>query len=159
MSVQVANVEELIALLAEKGVQLWADGDRLRVPRGVLNAELPYLTTVFLSWKRRQRPESEENRVFPMGRKTSHTSRRTSLTLAAIEATLPSRSGKHELELANFNTLSAILSSRYGLASTAAKPMLTRRSFGSRTIRFARSSLSARNVLCARLSPTRRKQP
>ena len=49
--------------------------------------------------------------------------------------------------------------SRYGFASTAARPMLTRRSFGSRTIRFARSSLSAQNVSCARLSPTRRKQP
>ena len=31
MSVQVANVDELIALLAEKGVQLWADGDQLRI--------------------------------------------------------------------------------------------------------------------------------
>jgi pyochelin synthetase len=41
----VPNVDELIALLAEKGVQLWADGDQLRVraPKGVLNAELPDL--------------------------------------------------------------------------------------------------------------------
>ena len=31
MSVQVANVEELIALLAKKSVQLRADGDQLRV--------------------------------------------------------------------------------------------------------------------------------
>jgi len=31
MSLQLANVDELIALLAEKGVQLWADGDQLRV--------------------------------------------------------------------------------------------------------------------------------
>ena len=29
MSSQVAKVDELIALLAEKGVQLWADGDQL----------------------------------------------------------------------------------------------------------------------------------
>jgi hypothetical protein len=49
--------------------------------------------------------------------------------------------------------------SRYGLASTAARPMLTCRSFGSRTIRFASSSLSAQNVSCARHSPTRREQP
>ena len=31
MSVQVANVDELIALLAEKSVQLSADGDQLRI--------------------------------------------------------------------------------------------------------------------------------
>jgi amino acid adenylation domain-containing protein len=45
MSLYVPNVDELIALLAEKGVQLWADGDQLRVraPKGVLNAELPDL--------------------------------------------------------------------------------------------------------------------
>jgi len=45
MSSQVAKVDELIALLAEKGVQLWADGDQLRVraPKGVLTAELPDL--------------------------------------------------------------------------------------------------------------------
>ena len=49
--------------------------------------------------------------------------------------------------------------SRFGLASTAARPILTRQLFGSRPIRFARSSLSEQNVSCARLSPTRRKQP
>lgn len=45
MTLHVPNVDELIALLAEKGVQLWADGDQLRVraPKGVLNAELPDL--------------------------------------------------------------------------------------------------------------------
>jgi amino acid adenylation domain-containing protein len=48
MSVQVANVDELIALLAEKGVQLWADGDQLRVraPKGVLSSDLPGLLTL-----------------------------------------------------------------------------------------------------------------
>ncbi|MGA7926493.1 MAG: amino acid adenylation domain-containing protein [Candidatus Sulfotelmatobacter sp.] len=45
MSLHVASVDELIAVLAEKGVQLWADGDQLRVraPKGVLTAELPDL--------------------------------------------------------------------------------------------------------------------
>jgi len=48
MSVEVANVEELIALLAEKGVQLRADGDQLRVraPKGVLSSDLPGLLTL-----------------------------------------------------------------------------------------------------------------
>jgi hypothetical protein len=31
MTLSVPNVDELIALLAEKSVQLWADGDQLRV--------------------------------------------------------------------------------------------------------------------------------
>ena len=45
MTLHVPNVDELIALLAEKGVQLSADGDQLRVraPKGVLKGELPDL--------------------------------------------------------------------------------------------------------------------
>ena len=41
MTLYVPNVDELIALLAEKGVQLWADGDQLRVraPKGVLSSD------------------------------------------------------------------------------------------------------------------------
>ena len=31
MTLSLPNVDELIALLAEKGVQLWADGDQLRI--------------------------------------------------------------------------------------------------------------------------------
>ena len=125
MTLSVPKVDELIALLAEKGVQLWADGDQLRVraPKGVLNAELRDLlarhkqdllrklqervseavdavvdgpvdevkteyseddlpldldlATVLLN-RKRQCPESEENWVFPMGRKTSHPSRKIS---------------------------------------------------------------------------------
>jgi epothilone synthetase B len=48
MTLYVPNVDELIALLAEKGVQLWADGDQLRVraPKGVLSSELPSLLTL-----------------------------------------------------------------------------------------------------------------
>jgi amino acid adenylation domain-containing protein len=39
------EVEQLIVWLAEKGVQLWTDGDQLRVraPKGVLTGELPNL--------------------------------------------------------------------------------------------------------------------
>ena len=48
--------------------------------------------------------------LIALGRKTSHPSRKTRLTRAAIEATLLSQSGEHELELANFSALSAILS-------------------------------------------------
>ena len=54
-------------------------------------------------------PTSEENWVFPKGRKTSHPSRKT-LTRAALEATLLSQSGEHELELTIAGTRVALAS-------------------------------------------------
>jgi hypothetical protein len=49
MTLYVPNVDELIALLAEKGVQLWADGEQLRVraPKGGFpHGTKDYLTPV-----------------------------------------------------------------------------------------------------------------
>jgi len=80
MSLYVPNVDELIAVLAEKGVQLWADGNQLRdltmrVTRAVVDGVVgkvkteyseddlpldPDLPTVLLNWKL-QCPESEVN--------------------------------------------------------------------------------------------------